>query len=271
MIILFWLGLTACSGGPTVPVTSGGLVAFPHAEGFKAGTLHGKEALDVGVAACETCHREDGTAAATCASCHAGYPHTDGWLAGAVHGQGLTGDEGPAARVLCMECHGGETGLVATTERSCTSCHASYPHPEGWADVGQHGLFALARGSAPAACGSCHGADLTGTPTAPSCTTCHTDYPHVEGWSDAAVHSVSALADMSSCEGCHGVLGTGGSAGVACARCHASFPHPTDWAKTHLGTVAKVGEAACASCHEAGFGPDTMIAPCGASCHGSSP
>lgn len=270
MSIIFWLVLAGCGGPSTVGPTAGGAVAFPHAEGYEEGAPHGKEALTAGISACETCHRQDGSAAPPCASCHDQYPHTEGWLAGAVHGKGLTGDTGVEARKVCLECHD-EEGLQATARLACTSCHASYPHVEGWDLVGQHGVFALARGSASAACGACHGTDLAGTEQAPSCTSCHADYPHAEGWKEPAVHGPRALADMATCLACHGDLGSGGTTGVACARCHASFPHPSDWAKTHLGTVAVVGEGPCAACHDAGFGPDTMVARCGTSCHGGTP
>ena len=269
MIILFWLGLAACTAGPSGGSTAGGLVTFPHAEGFKAGALHGKEAIAVGADACDTCHRLDGSAAPTCASCHDAYPHPDGWLAGAVHGKGLTGDTGPVAREPCMKCHD-LPGLAATDDHACTGCHASYPHVEGWELVGQHGTFMLARGSAGAACGACHGADLAGTTEAPSCTKCHVDYPHVQGWEDPTVHGAAGLLRMDDCLACHGDLGAGGTTGVACARCHPSFPHPADWAKTHPGTVATVGEGPCSACHEAGFGPPTMIARCAKTCHGGA-
>lgn len=266
MIAALILVLTGCgssAGGVDGPSADAEL-PFPHAAAYDAGLQHGAEARTYGVATCLSCHLESETAAPTCASCHAIYPHTEGWLAGTVHGAELAGNAGIEGRAACQTCHGVE-GLAAP---SCTSCHGSYPHAEDWGSAGKHGTWSLARGSAEAACGSCHGADLTGVGIAPSCTTCHSTYPHPAGWSDPAVHP---LADLSTCAGCHGEDGSGGTANVSCARCHAGYPHGDTWLVDHMGAVDKSGEAACLACHSPGDGTATMPAACGATCHGGTP
>jgi hypothetical protein len=256
--------LFACGdAGPTD--VSVGAVTFPHPEGYKAGKVHGAEALDGGAGTCLACHREDSTAP-TCASCHAAYPHPPGWLAGTTHGEGLAGPTGVVGQQACAKCHGVE-GLQAPV---CTSCHASYPHVPDWKLGGHHGQWVLSRGSATATCGSCHGPDLAGTTTTPSCTKCHAVYPHPEGWKDPAVHP---KADLATCAACHGDGGTGGNAGVACSRCHASYPHPAGWEAGHIAVANQVGQGGCIACHAdhtLAVAPSLPAASCGSGCHGGA-
>ncbi|MCA9493312.1 MAG: hypothetical protein KC621_25450 [Myxococcales bacterium] len=254
--------LLALGCGTTAPTTTtpSGAITFPHAEGYDAGALHGPEALQSGEL-CGGCHR-DGSTAPTCASCHDTYPHAAGWLAGDVHGVGLTGEQGAAAREACTACH---EGLSAPT---CTTCHPSWPHPEGWAEIDRHGAWARSRGSAEAACGSCHGPRLKGTDTAPSCTECHEVYPHPARMTDPAVH---AELDQTTCAACHGPVGEGGIAKVACSRCHATFPHPADQRVAHVATAARTGEAPCFACHAPGDGGAPIPSGCALACHGRTP
>jgi hypothetical protein len=259
--------LAACT--PGAPAPPEGAVPFPHPDDFRAPEAHGALALSVGAGSCQTCHREDGSAAPTCASCH-GWPHPAGWLAGAVHGAGLTGTDG-TAREPCLRCHD-RPGLVATTDRSCTGCHPSYPHPAGWTQPTQHGTFALARGSVQAACAGCHGDALQGTATAPACATCHPSYPHSPGWEQPAAHGAASEASPGACVGCHGAGGTGGDVAVACSQCHATYPHPPDQLTAHIATADRVGEAVCAGCHAAASASTVpMPAACGSRCHGGAP
>lgn len=253
--------LFACSTGPAAPSPVAGDLPFPHPDGYDAATAHGGEARTFGADVCLGCHRAEAGAAATCESCHAGYPHVEGWLAGAAHGEGLGGVAGAERRDACTSCHGA-TGLAAP---ACTACHGSYPHPVGWVIGGAHGAYAIERGSATASCGSCHGTALEGGVVAPACTACHADWPHPAGWSDPSRH---AAADLTTCGGCHGADGSGGTSDVACARCHATYPHAEGWPVGHVSVAAKVGEAVCLDCHDAGEGPSAMPAACGAVCHG---
>lgn len=257
--------LLACSSTPSTDTAGANPagVPFPHAEDYKSPTHHGADALTYGADACQGCHRE-GATAPTCASCHAEYPHETGWLDGATHGAHLTGEAGAAARAPCGECHGAE-GLQAP---ACTTCHASWPHPPDWEKAGNHGTYVLARGSATAACGSCHGEALQGAGDAPSCTKCHASYPHASTWAQADQHG--ATKDYTECWLCHGEGGaSGGTADVTCQTCHSTFPHPADWSTGHYATVAKLGEGVCSGCHSPGSAPFPVLASCGESCHGA--
>jgi hypothetical protein len=271
-LLLLALSAVAC-GTPVEPAKgasgSSGAVQFPHAAGYKAGTDHGAEALALGQAACNECHRPE-TNAPTCASCHEGYPHEEGWLAGTAHGVGLIGETGAAALQVCGDCH----GKAELTAPSCTTCHDSYPHPEGWELAGQHGAYTLARGSAVAACGGCHGAALEGVTdpdrASPSCTSCHATWPHPEGWAAVEGHGATSAAQLPDCYACHGEGGTGGIVALACSRCHDAFPHADGWTQGHLAWVNARGDQACLSCHDAGSAAPTMPASCGAACHSGS-
>lgn len=264
-MIAFLLSLLlACTGAAPADTDVGG-VRFPHADGYDVGALHGTEAISAGAGACVSCHRE-GTSAPSCASCHDAYPHPEGWLAGAVHGYGIAGGSAAEARAECQTCHGAP-GLQT---KACGSCHPSYPHPNGWETAGQHGAWGLTHGTLDAACGSCHGARLDGTGTAPSCSSCHPAWPHRDGaggpWAHPTQHGA---ADLATCVTCHGATGTGGTSGIACSRCHANFPHPTDWAQSHVAVANQVGQGACVGCHPAALAP-ALPASCGAACHGGA-
>ncbi len=259
--------LVACPTRPTA--AADGSVPFPHPASMAEGAVHGPLATDAGAGACNACHGEAGSAARPCASCHADYPHAAGWLAGSRHGAGLTGDPGAEARQRCDACHAAEDSIAATTA-PCTGCHPSYPHQRDWGDPGQHGRFALDRGSPVAACGSCHGTALEGSGNAPACTSCHPSYPHAGGWT-AGEHGAAFLADPTACEGCHGTGGSGGNAGVTCTQCHLAMPHADEWRRGHLAAASAAGAQSCATCHDPGDGTAGMPAASGAPCHGDAP
>lgn len=261
-----WL-LLGCSLRPAAEAV--GSVPFPHPANVAEPAVHGPLAVEVGAGACNTCHDEAGSAARPCASCHPAYPHAPGWLSSATHGAGLTGEGGPGARATCDACHALADSVAATTA-ACTGCHASYPHPAGWTDAGQHGSFALARGSVVAACGSCHGSALEGAGDAAACTGCHPTYPHGTAWI-AAEHGATFLADQTACASCHGADGTGGTAGVSCTQCHLDVPHPAGWSTGHLALANVAGARSCATCHDEGEGPAGMPAACGDGCHAVTP
>lgn len=268
-LLLVLSSLLACGtpadwGTPTVEDA-----VFPHADGYDAGTAHGADYLARGMAGCDTCHAEGGTAPA-CASCHAAYPHPEGFVAGEQHGVGTWGPTGTLE--ACAACHG-DAALTAGASLGCSACHQTWPHPAGWTEGGLHGQAVLASGSAVAACGSCHGGEaLDGGRVGGACATCHPSYPHPAGWSDGAVHGAfegASTAGSDACASCHGGE-DGGTAQVACSRCHATYPHPADWTVAHIGRAAPLGEGACMACHEAGDGPATMVAPCATACHGGA-
>lgn len=225
-----------------------------------------------------------------------GFPHPTGFDQAAAHGADALAEDGP-----CLDCH----QVEGSQAPRCESCHADYPHLEGW--ILDHGRFAEGCGACHAAAGTeaatswacdrCHGAwphamtwalpsehgawfvargaedaacsscHEAGTETA--CQGCHADYPHAENWSSPEVHGPEALADAESCAACHGADFGGGTTGVACSTCHASYPHGDELSDHVL--AAEHGEGPCLRCHEAGDGPSTVQPGCARSCHGEAP
>jgi uncharacterized Zn-finger protein len=131
-------------------------------------------------------------------------------------------------KASCQTCHGedlqgGESGV------SCTSCHAVYPHPKSWIELGTsgfHGSTIQKHQYDMRACRKCHGKDYAGGPAKSSCLVCHT-----------------RPAGPEACNTCHGneknnapprdlagnldskYLGVGAhqtmlNAGVLCSSCH---------------------------------------------------
>ncbi|OGR02108.1 MAG: hypothetical protein A2284_11785 [Deltaproteobacteria bacterium RIFOXYA12_FULL_61_11] len=177
------------------------------------------------------------------------FPHPDGFGAGA-HGLVLRGEAG--ALETCRTCHGEDLdgGWAGT---SCTSCHRTYPHTQGWIDRGRHGSFVRDNGSLLCTA-ACHDQDPLVAGTAGRCTGCHSDYPHTQGWSLASQHGPAATEPTARCVACHGA--TGGRTGD-CADCHADYPHLKGWAEPAVhGAAARAGDR--------GTG-------CSNSCHGEDP
>ncbi len=253
--------LAACN----VPRPGGGGLtvgaSFPHPGGWSEGEAHGAAALADGVPACVACHREGAADARPCTACHAIWPHPAGFRDGSVHGAAAC-EEGTAGCLPCAACHE-DPELVAARDHACTSCHASYPHADGWS----HGAWAAARGEARAPCGACHGDDK-GDPTS-FCGTCHAAWPHAVGYADPSAHGADWREAPSSCSTCHGAQGEGTATSPACSRCHAGFPHPDGW--SHLAGATRLGEGTCLACHEAGDGPSGVPATCAPTCHGGAP
>ena len=129
---------------------------------------------------CATCHGTSftgGTSGVSCFGCHISYPHVTGWT-----DTSSVGFHGKFLKALkwklnnCTPCHGpalngGKTGV------SCFTCHASYPHADGWADstmAGFHGNFIRTSTWNMLQCKPCHGSSYTGGRVTISCLTCHT-------------------------------------------------------------------------------------------------
>lgn len=166
---------------------------------------------------CTTCHDSGnaGNPSPTCYSCHASFPHAAKpvTVAGITysfqnaswgdftngHGQYVVARAKLSAISISQQiqkecatsCHGTDL-LGGTSKKSCTTCHASYPHTAEWvkaydpADTktpgGAHGLHVLKTGLAGCLTG-CHGTDGSGGNSGKACTTCH-NYPHKAGWKD---------------------------------------------------------------------------------------
>ncbi len=212
---------------------------FPHSEGFANSDTTGYHGdvlvtLDFALTSCEGCHGTDylgGNTGQSCYTCHSVYPHPAAFMT-------EDSDDFHAIEVVtngtsdCATCHGADfTG--GDTGKSCFTCHADFPHADGWiapASAAFHGKYLQGTSYDLDACSDCHGADFTGGIYAPGCRTidCHTTYPHVDGWyGDANLHADNATTNgLQSCSGCHGADLTGGNTGKSCQWCHTMIP---DW------------------------------------------
>ncbi len=216
-----------------------------------------------------------------CASCHGvTMPHPTNWLAS--HTVGFT--ENPA---LCASCHGtrdqgfnmqvlGDPKAIATTDATCTNCHAQpMPHPGGWTAS----LHQSQAKTAPQTCAQCHSEQNKVNPDSPHalpgyCVDCHLNqFTHPGGF--VASHGGIALApngkDVSAdCTSCHTPTVN------SCTECHSDGIgkgvkqdwHPDTWVATHQNfALNSSGEISancatchtptfnsCTDCHSAGFG-----------------
>lgn len=178
------------------------------------------------------------------------FPHPKDVAEPTVHGVWVV----QSGKTLCLNCHKTDTD-TSLPGPACNSCHAVYPHADGWVGKEVHGKYVIDNGQT--ACqGACHGTDLTGGLSGVSCTKCHATYPHVTGWASSLLHGASALGDKKNvCKLCHGDSFAGGQSSVACSNCHAPYPHAEGWvsatagASVHGPIVNVEGSAQCQSCH----------------------
>jgi predicted CxxxxCH...CXXCH cytochrome family protein len=101
--------------------------------------------------------------------------HEPGWnvpASASFHGKALAAKQFNAAE--CRQCHGSvfDGGI---TNVSCKTCHANFPHPEGWVSPGvnSHGAFIKNTGYELNSCKPCHGQNYATTKVNNSCLTCH--------------------------------------------------------------------------------------------------
>ena len=277
--------------------------SYPHLPNWNnasSGQFHGVfvKNADWNMESCQTCHGDDftgGTSNVSCFTCHESFPHTqDNWYAKEGHGAWVI-EKGWDTQ-SCAECHGSDfTG--GTSETSCYTCHATFPHKSDWMNMsssGSHGNFVKSRNWSATSCQSCHGSDLTGGTSNVSCYTCHTNYPHMDDWAEGEGSNSHGTWvannnwDIESCQDCHGTDYLGGTSQVSCYTCHATYPHNDNWttassAQSHnkyLKTVywsmesckdchgddyhGGTSQSSCYTCHTGEQGPETCN-----TCHGS--
>ncbi len=242
---------------------------------------------DKGVAACVKCHGADlsgGPSVVSCYKCHPSFPHAAAPVtANGVtypftdatwndfdkgHGQYLAARAANAGVAIADQsqkecaksCHG--TDLKGgTSKKSCYTCHGSYPHEAGWANVvggGTHGPFVIANGKVGCLTG-CHGSDGSGGNSGKVCTSCHAAYPHLAAtWKAGHKDYISQLAANKmitpfaiitlGCKGCHISDGKND-----CTSCHHKTLNGPDWKnKDKHGASATKDSTGCKNCH----GPD---------------
>ncbi len=185
----------------------------------------------------------------------------------------------------CTPCHA-KSFQGGTSQVSCLTCHAPYPHIEGWKDpsaTGSHGNYLKTAEWDLSLCQSCHGQQYDGGTSGVTCYECHGSYPHLAPWSDpASAKSHGNFLkqnqwDASSCQPCHGAAYDGGTSEVSCYTCHRSYPHNASWitpaSPDGHGRYLKNNQwnlSDCQSCHGAQFDGGTSGVSC-YTCHALYP
>jgi hypothetical protein len=239
---------------------------------------------------CVSCHAksfEGGISGVQCFSCHILYPHKTGWNIDtssiSFHGKFLLSRQGQLQD--CASCHGTAFN-GGTSNKSCYTCHATYPHKNDWMNSLSaifHGKYLKANGWQAAECTACHGNSFDGGTSGKSCFACHSTYPHGTSWEDtsaAAFHGKYLKANdwqAAECTVCHGATYSGGTSEKSCYTCHASFPHDVNWMNTSsISFHGKYLEtknwqtSECKSCHGNSLEGGTSGVSC-FTCHNSFP
>ncbi|QQR79847.1 MAG: hypothetical protein IPJ69_10950 [Deltaproteobacteria bacterium] len=240
-----------------------------------------------------------------CFTCHASYPHQElspTWGTYEGHGRYVL-ETLHGSKEECKICHGNDLGGGARGNPSCASCHASYPHPEGWRrPEGQaqgHADYSHSHGTISCATSHCHGVGLVpvaGVTQGPNCTGCHQNYPHIPGWALGENHGRQALigTNINGCKSCHGAgLDQRTSATLtghgSCVECHPSYlrhrsaqivrPEDNHWGPTGNEHAAYILDSAgdrvtrlndCKKCHGADYNGGISNQSCN-SCHQNYP
>lgn len=220
---------------------------YPHPDGWVGmnGGVHASylKENEYDLESCASCHGEDflgGQNKVSCFTCHSGYPHPQGWVGsnGGKHAQFLK--ENTFNLGLCSSCHG-EDFTGGESNVSCYTCHADYPHRDGWVAPGEnsHGAYLKTKNYQLESCAACHGQDFQGGDSEVSCYTCHSGYPHKDGFGNPSSGNFHSFALKSSnwnlqeCATCHGTAFDGPTQQTACITCHTQSGGPT----------------ACTTCH----------------------
>jgi len=171
------------------------------------------------------------------------FPHADGYDAPELHGVAALGSQGGT----CERCHA-EAGEVTPT---CTTCHETYPHPEGWIAGAVHGEGTWGAGGSVRECNACH--EYSGLQTAVDlpCDGCHASFPHGMSWEISHdTYTRDRGSAVAVCGPCHGEDLAGGSVDISCTECHADYPHAADWASPEAHGVAALADStSCLACH----------------------
>ncbi len=285
---------TTCHDHMTLMNVRGKAGAFDAFAGRALSAVPKGEAAHQDCASCHKPHDVKGTAAASCAGCHAGvHPdHPDPKGVGCVGCHAPHPKAGGGSRATCNTCHTAAKNESAfhTGGLTCASCHAPHTFTKASAKPCascHEKVSATASHGGHKDCGGCHTAH---TPVAskPSCERCHeaekktAPLGHSECASCHAVHSGSA-APKAACASCHAPKKTGPHARQDCGSCHrahgpdaprgpigpASPPACTSCHATQKlgGLHQKPSHGTCTSCHTAHGSPSAERASCVGACH----
>lgn len=268
---------------------------YPHASGWMDegnANFHGRELAKFGyaIASCTSCHATEGAdvdGKKACKSCHTLFPHDTGWMTPEdAKFHGAWAKKAGWDLSACKSCHGDQF-QGGEGKASCYTCHATFPHKEGWnnpANSGYHGAYLAGKAYKLEECQTCHGSNFQGGDGKAACNTCHASYPHVTGFKNdqnsAQFHGTtlkSAGYDLSGCSACHGADFQGGTSKQSCFKCHTSYPHNSAWlnpadSRYHGAYVAGKSYqlAECQACHGSNFQGGDGKSSC-YTCHSSYP
>lgn len=158
---------------------------YPHPQGWlnsASQNFHGGAYLANPDPNCQGCHGSDyqgGSSRVSCYKCHDQFPHPGGWLQqnqANFHGAFLL--TGALDLANCQNCHG-QDYKGGSSKVSCFTCHAAYPHPEGFANNASPNFHSGAIAEQwkwdILPCRSCHGTDYAGAGfQQKNCLACHT-------------------------------------------------------------------------------------------------
>ncbi|MCX8010005.1 MAG: hypothetical protein N3A61_02535, partial [Ignavibacteria bacterium] len=143
---------------------------------------------------------------------------------------------------LCLNCHG-YNQTINLANKSCYSCHNSYPHKPNWInpnDASYHGKFLKGLGYTVGMCSNCHGDNFKGGTSNISCYGCHESYPHNPNWKnvdDQTNYHGGFIASknwiMGECKNCHGTDLKGGTSEKSCFTCHNGAKGPEECNTCH--------------------------------------
>ena len=215
---------------------------YPHSDSWLVASnseFHGEyiKSKEYDNSSCANCHGVNysgGNSEVSCFTCHESYPHNDSWTAGSEVSHGSLLKTKDWENESCTSCHGADL-LGGSSEVSCSKCHNSYPHVDGWLaseNENFHGEYIKDLGHDNSSCTSCHGAEFMGGSSEVSCYTCHNGYPHQSGWVSPANDNFHGQAiraanwSLENCARCHGQDYRGGTTGSSCYTCHAGEQGP---------------------------------------------
>lgn len=216
---------------------------YPHSSGWMTSgnsNFHGTylKANSYTNTECKACHGtnfDGGTSGKSCLTCHNTYPHLTGWMnpsSSAFHGASLKSVNWNTSS--CQKCHG--TDLKGgTSNKSCFTCHPSYPHPSGYINpsaISFHGNDIRSLNWSMTSCRSCHGADYAGGKTEKTCRTCH-----------------SKSAGPEDCSTCHGSAENAAPPRDLSKRTSTTL-QTVGAHQAHVKTGIYSGAMACTECHK---------------------
>ncbi len=156
---------------------------YPHSENWKNQENHGQSIVNntYTLESCGNCHGSDftgGSSQVSCFTCHSQFPHPADWITpdqAGFHGTAISNNQ--TLLTECQDCHGSDYA-GGSVNISCFTCHAAFPHLEGFANISSPNFhknyFRENNNWDISTCRQCHGSDYSGEGnSAKNCRMCH--------------------------------------------------------------------------------------------------